>query len=190
VRRAALAVVALVLLAVGCGVPEDDQPQELSADQVPFGLLTTATTTTVPTVSLPPPERRATLYFVDQDGEIDGVTREVEDQSLRAIITALLETDTQSLDPGLTSNIPPETSLLDISVDDDIATIDLSAEFQTISGGGFVAAVAQIVFTATDEDRSRAVAFRVEGEPIEVQDEEGSLTADPVTRSDYSTLAA
>ena len=39
------ATVAVAVLAGACGVPEDDRPQELSAEEVPFGLLTTASLT-------------------------------------------------------------------------------------------------------------------------------------------------
>ena len=187
-RRLTLAAGAALLLAAGCGVPEDDSPQELSAEEVPFDLLDTPTSTTEP-IQVIPPERQAELFYVAADGDVQGVTREVEDQSPQAIISALLATDTQSLDPGLTSNIPPETRLLEISVDDDVLVVDLSEEFTTISGDSFIAAVAQIVFTA-EAAGFDAVAFQVDGDPIEVQDEEGELTADPVTPLDYQSLRA
>ena len=189
-RRLALGVAAvLVVVAAGCGVPEDDQPQELSAEQVPPGLLTTPTTTSVPAQVLPP-ERQADLYFVDTDGKVASIIGEVEDQSAEAVITALLETDPTSLDGGLTSNIPPGTTLLDISVDDDVLTVDLSEQFTTISGGGFIAAVAQIVFTASGLEGINAVSFRREGERIDVLDEDGATQSDPVTPNDYETLLA
>jgi spore germination protein GerM len=191
VRRAALAIVTVLLLvAAGCGVPEDDEPQELSADQVPPGLLTTPTTTSAPAQVLPP-ERQAELYFVDSEGSVTSIIGEVEDQSAEAIITALLETDPTSLPGGLTSNIPPGTMLLpDISVDDNVLTVDLSPEFTTISGGRFIAAVAQIVFTAGELEGIDAVSFRVEGEHIDVLDEDGASQSDPVTPNDYQTLLA
>lgn len=186
-RLAVAATVVALVLAVGCGVPEDDEPQELTADQVPFGLLTTPTTTSQPLQVLPP-ERRADLYFVDADGQVTPVESEVEDQSAESIITALLEADPQGLDPGLTSNIPPETTLLDIFTDDDVLTVDLSTQFTTIEGPRFIAAVAQVVFTATELAGIRRVAFRQEGEPLPVQDEEGALQDEPVSESDYATL--
>ena len=179
---------ALLVLAVGCGVPEDDRPQELSADQVPPGLLTVPTTTSEP-VQVLPPERQADLYFVDLEGKVTSIVREVEDQSAEAIITALLETDPTSLEGGLTSNIPPGTTLLDISVDEEVLTVDLSEQFTTISGGGSIAAVAQIVFTASELGIT-AVSFRVDGEHIDVLDDESVLHSDPVTPNDYETLLA
>jgi spore germination protein GerM len=191
-RRLALALALAVLaLTTACGVPEDDSPQELSAEQVPADLLETPTSTTAP-IQVIPIERQAELFFVNGEGEVQGVTREVEDQSPEKIIQALLATDTQSLDPGLTSNIPPETRLLDIfsaEDDDDVLVVDLSEEFTTIVGGSFIAAVAQIVFTA-EAAGFDAVAFQVDGDPIEVQDEAGEQQDDPVTPLDYQSLRA
>jgi spore germination protein GerM len=187
VRRVALVALALLALAAACGVPEDDTPQALSPEQIPVDLQETPTTTTEP-IQVIPPERRAELFYVDADGEVQGVTREVEDQSPRAIVTALLETDTQSLDPGLTSNIPPETQLLDIIDDGDVLVVDLSEEFyESIGGGSFIAAVAQIVFTA-EAAGFDAVSFRSDGEQREVQDEDGALQDGPVTPLDYQSL--
>jgi spore germination protein GerM len=183
---------ALVLVGVvaGCGVPEDREPQVLGTDAVPPGLLTTPSTTTQP--SEVPPERQAELYFVNADGQVTPELREVEDQSDNAVLQALLGTDPTSLAGGLTTNIPPETALLNTSFDNDeeVLTVDLSEEFQTIRGEGAIAAVAQIVFTATEDDPGRAVAFQVEGDPYPVQDEEGVVSDDPVTRSDYASLLA
>jgi spore germination protein GerM len=184
-----LLVAALAVVVVACGVPEDDGPQELSADQVPFGLLTTPTTTTQPN-EFPEPGRRATLYFVNADAEIVDVVREVPDQSPRSVITTLLETDSNSLDPGVSSNIPPGTRLLDILRDDELLTVDLSEEFNSVTGERFIRAVAQIVFTATDLSGIDLVAFRVDGEPIEVGDGTGAAQSDPVSANDYQNLLA
>jgi hypothetical protein len=180
----------VLALASACGVPEDDSPQELSAEAVPADLLETPTSTTAP-IQEPPLERQAELFFVDGEGELQGVTREVEDQSPQAIISALLATDTQTLDPGLTSNIPPETTLLDISVDDegDVLSIDLSNQFDDITGDSYIAAVAQIVFTA-EAAGFDAVAFQVDGERIRVPDGDGAQQDEPVTALDYQSLLA
>ena len=178
-----------LLVAAGCGVPEDDDPQALTPEEVPFDLLSTPTTTTEP-VEVLPPSRRANLFFVNGDGEVTAVSREVADQSAEAAIEALLATDTSGLDPGLTSNIPPETTLLDITQDDDMLTVDLSEQFGDVVGGGFRSAVAQIVFTATELEDIVSVAFRVDGERITVPDEDGAAQSAPVTRNDYDSLLA
>ncbi len=181
------------LLLVACGVPEDDRPQELTADEVPFGLLTTAPTTTTTPENLPP-SREAELYFLDSEGLLEPLPREVEDRSPRMVIETLLATDTAGLPATFSSNIPPDTLLLDIFTEsdgqNDVLTVDLSEQFTTIEGERFIAAVAQIVFTASDLDGVDAVSFRVEGERIPVSDEEGATQDEPVTPLDYRTLLA
>jgi hypothetical protein len=112
--RRPLAVVLFVLglLVVACGVPEDDRPQELTADEVPFGLLTTAPTTTTTPENLPP-SREAELYFLDSEGLLEPLPREVEDRSPRMVIETLLATDTAGLPATFSSNrscSPPPTS--------------------------------------------------------------------------------
>lgn len=190
---AVLAVLALGILVGACGVPEDDGPQELTADQVPFGLLTTAPTTTSTPENLPP-SREAELYFLNSDDLLEPLSREVEDRSVQTVLETLLATDTAGLPAGNSSNIPPDTVLLDSFVEsdgqNDVLTVDLSEQFTTIEGERFIAAVAQIVFTASDLEDVDAVSFRVEGEPIPVSDEEGAAQEDPVTTLDYQSLLA
>jgi len=190
--RRLLAVVALLgAVVVGCGVPEDDSPQELSADEVPFGLLTVPTTTTEPG-PVTDPERQGRLYFVDTEGQIVEVEAEVPDQSVRSVLIALLDTDPETLDPGVSSFIPPETTLRRVEVVDDVIVIDLSEEFTSVTSERFVPAVAQVVFTATAVSGTGAslVEFREEGEPIDVPDEDGAAQSDPVSRTDYRGLLA
>lgn len=190
--RPALALgLGLVVFVVACGVPEDDGPQELTADQVPFGLLTIAPTTTSTPENLPP-SREAELYFLNSEGLLEPLSREVDDRSAETVIQTLLVTDTAGLPATYSSNIPPDTVLLDIFTESDgqtdVLTVDLSEQFTTIEGGRFSAAVAQIVFTASDIEGVDAVSFRVDGEPIPVSDENGATQEDPVTPLDYSTL--
>ena len=185
--------VAVALLVVACGVPEDDGPQELSADEVPFGLLTTAPSTTTTPENLPP-SRAAELYFLDSEDLLEPLDREVGDRSARTVVETLLATDTAALPATFSSNIPPDTVLLDVFTEVDgqtqVLTVDLSDQFTTITGERFIAAVAQIVFTATALDDVDAVTFRVDGEPIPVSDEEGAAQDDPVTPLDYRSLLA
>ncbi len=190
-RLAPALAVALSMLLVACGVPEDDGPQELTADEVPFGLLTTAPTTTSTPENLPP-SREAELYFLDTEGLLEPLPREVADRSAATVIETLLATDTAGLPATYSSNIPPDTVLLDIFTEsdgeNDVLTVDLSEQFTTIQGERFIAAVAQIVFTASDLEDVDAVSFRVDGEPIPVSDEQGAAQDDPVTPLDYRSL--
>jgi spore germination protein GerM len=186
VRRLLPLVLVGFAVAAACGVPADDSPQELTADEVPFGLLTTAPAT--PTTSAG--GQRADVYFVNAEGEIVRETRDVEDLSAQTVIESLLATDTSTLPIGISSNIPPDTILLDSSIEDGVLTVDLSPQFQTIEGNRFNTAAAQIVFTATGVEDVDAVSFQVDGEPITVGDDEGVAQEEPVDRMDYDGLLA
>ncbi|MET0912539.1 MAG: GerMN domain-containing protein, partial [Acidimicrobiales bacterium] len=112
-----------------------------------------------------------------------------EDRSAATVIMTLLATDSSSLPPRYSTNIPPDTTLLDSFVDDQVLTLDLSEQFTTVVGQRFIAAVAQIVYTATDLDGIEAVSFRVEGEDFPVNDENGAAVDEPVDRFDFVGLA-
>ena len=187
-RRVLGLLLGAVALLVACGVPEDSAPQELTAADVPFGMLTTAPTTTTTPIDLAP-DREAALYFMDVEGNLRPLNREVEDRSAATVIMTLLATDSSSLPPRYSTNIPPDTTLLDSFVDDQVLTLDLSEQFTTVVGQRFIAAVAQIVYTATDLDGIEAVSFRVEGEDFPVNDENGAAQDEPVDRLDFVGLA-
>lgn len=186
-RPITVVLLGLAALTVACGVPEDDHPQELSSEEVPFGLLTTPTTTSVP--ETPPDARSAILFFLEAPDRLASLTRELESSRPSTVLETLVSTTSADLESGFTTAIPPGTEVLDVDVDDQVLTIDLSEEFSSIQGEGAIAAVAQIVFTATELPGVHSVAFQVEGEDIQVSDQTGAQQDEPVTRFDYATLS-
>jgi hypothetical protein len=91
---------------------------------------------------------------------------------------------------GFSSAIPAGTELLGVSIDDRIATVDLSARFGT--GGGsasMMGRVAQVVFTLTQFPTVDAVLFELDGEPVTALGGEGLLLGEPQTRADWEALA-
>jgi spore germination protein GerM len=187
--RAILLVLAVAALLVACGVPEDDSPQALSAEDVPFGLLSTPPTTTTTPPNLPP-SHQAQLYFLDADSRLVPVTREVQDRDPETILETLLGTETGNIPDGLTSAIPPDTVLLGTSTEDEVVTVNLSEEFTSIQGEPGIAAVAQIVYTVTDRGLGvEGVLFQVEGEEFNVSDQTGAQQTEPVNQSDYREFA-
>lgn len=108
----------------------------------------------------------------------------------RAAMEALLAGpgDVES-EAGLTSAIPEGTELLDLVVEDGIATVDLSEEFE--SGGGslsIMARVAQVTFTLTQFPTVDAVRFMIEGQPVEALGGEGLILSEPVDRSGFEDI--
>ena len=89
--------------------------------------------------------------------------------------------------PALFTTIPDGTRLLGITIDDGVATVDLSREFE--SGGGSASVfgrLAQVVYTLTQFPTVDAVTFTLDGEPVTVFSGEGVVLDHPVGRADYT----
>jgi germination protein M len=87
------------------------------------------------------------------------------------------------------SQIPAGTQLLGLSVEDGVATVDLTSEFE--SGGGSASMnmrIAQIVYTLTQFPTVKGVLFELDGERVDVLGGEGVVVDQPVTRKDYRNL--
>ena len=111
----------------------------------------------------------------------------------RAAMEALLEMGTtpQISTHGvtvqaITSAIPNGTTLLDLSIKDGVATVDLSREFA--SGGGSASSflrLGQVVYTLTQFSTVRSVLFQVEGQTVTTFGPEGIVLQGPQTRADF-----
>lgn len=88
--------------------------------------------------------------------------------------------------PAITSAIPAGTRLLGASVQDGVATIDLSGEFE--QGGGSASMfgrLAQVVYTATRFPSVHAVDLHIDGKDRESLGGEGILLDSYRTRTDF-----
>ena len=89
--------------------------------------------------------------------------------------------------PAMYTNIPDGTRFLGLTIDNGIATVNLSKEF---SSGGVSASVlgrlAQVVYTLTQFPTVKAVKFELDGEPVSTFSGEGVVLDKPVGRSDYT----
>jgi spore germination protein GerM len=152
-----------------------------------------STTTTAPGAPTTEPPADTTEVFVDVY-LIDGVsaapvTRAVEAPSvaanaIRALIAGPTDVDEGS---GLSSEVPTDTLLLGLDIDDDgLATVDLSREFE-VGGGSFsmFGRLAQVVYTLTQFPTVDRVAFRLDGEPVTTFSGEGIVFDGPVDNDDY-----
>ena len=92
-------------------------------------------------------------------------------------------------EPGIDTAIPPGTRLLGLSIDDGVAYVDLSSEFE--SGGGSLSMtirLAQVVYTLTQFPTVEGVRFELDGRPVDVFSGEGIVLDHPVSRADYEQL--
>jgi len=105
-----------------------------------------------------------------------------------AAMEALLEgPDPRERDasPPISSRVPGGSKLLGLAIEDGVATVDLSGEFE--SGGdsaSHIGRLGQIVYTLTQFSTVRSVAFRVDGRPVRVFGSEGIVLDEPVGRAD------
>jgi germination protein M len=86
----------------------------------------------------------------------------------------------------ISSAIPPGTKLLGLTINNGIATVDLSGEFA--SGGGSASAqyrLAQVTYTLTQFPTVKKVLFKVDGSPVTVFGSEGIVLDGPVGRSRF-----
>jgi len=92
---------------------------------------------------------------------------------------------------GAMTAIPRETSLLGLTIDKGVATVDLSSEFNETGLGTCCEhlPLAQVVYTLTAFDTVDEVVFQVDGETIDSYGGHGSPIDGPQTRDDYAGAA-
>jgi spore germination protein GerM len=131
------------------------------------------------------------VWFANKDGLF--VTYRTEGATPR-VGTAALEELLEGPSPfeeayGLRSAVPEGTQLLGLRIEDGLAYVDLTSEFE--SGGGTASMqmrLAQVVFTITQFPTVKGVVFSLDGEQIDVLGGEGIIIDHPLTRRDYAEL--
>lgn len=136
---------------------------------------------------------RAYFYLGGELGT-DGlvpVLREVPET--RAVATAAMHallagpTSAESGGREITSAVPAGSRLLGLRVENGIATVDLSREFE--SGGGSMSIfvrLGQVVYTLTQFPTVDSVLFEIEGQPVTVFSSEGIVLDGPIGRDAYA----
>jgi spore germination protein GerM len=186
-RRLLVAVLGLALLGA-CGVPDDQTPRLVAAEDAPLDL----TPSTAP-VTGEGAEDTVAVFFINQDtGRLAAVARPVAERTPAEAIEQLLA-GLAADDPGaLVTRIPQGTVLLAAPIEGTTLTLDLGPEgeggIQGVQGQGQLQAFAQLVQTATGLSGVRDVRFRVGGVPIDAPTDAG-VSSEPVSRDDYASLA-
>jgi hypothetical protein len=88
--------------------------------------------------------------------------------------------------PAMYTTIPEGTRFLGLAINDGVATVDLSREFE--SGGGSASVLgrlAQVVYTLTQFPTVKGVKFELDGEPVGAFSGEGVILDQAVDRDDY-----
>lgn len=132
------------------------------------------------------------LGSLTHDGGLAPVLREIpKTQAVgAAAMNALLAGPSEAeltARPAMSTTVPEGTRFLGLTIEDGIATVDLSREFG--SGGGTASVLgrlAQVVYTLTQFPTVDAVRFELDGEPVTVFSGEGVILEHPVGRADYT----
>jgi spore germination protein GerM len=190
-RRAPfLALLAVLLLVLtGCGIPQDSEPRLIAEEPVDLG------TTTQPADNQVG-EDTVTVFLITRRANAEPTlagrprTTALQPGPLEAVDRLLDGLTEEDKEKEYTTAVPDGTRRLPgSSVDPATSTIvlDLSNEFSNVSGPLQLQAYAQLVFTATQYDRSAPVRFRIDGEPTSAPTDEGQLPV--VHRSNYRDLS-
>ena len=130
---------------------------------------------------------RADPFLISVERELPSEPR-IALATLRALVDGPSDDEVALID-GVSSAVPGATLVLDVTIEDRIATVDLSREFE--SGGGslsMLARLAQVVYTVTQFPTVDSVTFALDGQEITVFSGEGIVLDAPVTREDYHDL--
>jgi spore germination protein GerM len=110
-----------------------------------------------------------------------GTTSAGSEASIRAAIEALAAGPTaREAERGLASEVPPDTRVLDVRLEDGEVTVDLSADFG--AGGGtasMIGRLRQVQHTAARPAGVAAVRLLVDGEPLVALGGEGIMVEQP-----------
>jgi hypothetical protein len=182
--RMLLVALACAVVAVGCGVPQDEQPRALDPGAAPFRVFE-------PEVA-PSPEGdlAVELWFVRSD-RLVAVQRTVRlpgspQQVLSALFTGLTDAERAA---GLASSIPSGVSFQGVEVQERIAVVNLDVlDVQSQVLALQPLAFAQIVATLDGRPEIDGVRFRAGGSDVQVPRGDGSLTDAPVNRESYADL--
>ncbi len=196
-RRAIRALAAIAtLVALGstaaCGIPTSGTPTAIAKTDVPFHLLDPVTPTTLRPIVRPEVTVPATIFLVAPSQHLKAVSRNVPvPASLSEILGALLEGPTAAESVfGLQSFLSGTTTQVRASVSGGIATVDFfSANPVQVVGPDQTLAIAQVVFTATEQPGVTGVLFQIDNKPIDVPTASGAQVPGPVKRSTYQPQA-
>ena len=171
---------------------EPEQPTEEPSDPVtdPEAPANAVETTAVRLYFLAPgggTPARADPFLVSVQREIPSTPR-IALATLRELVDGPSARD-QALIDGISTAVPDHTLVLDVTIDDGLATVNLSREFE--SGGGsfsMLSRLAQVVYTVTQFPTVDEVTFELDGRPVTVFSGEGIMLDEPGSRADYLDL--
>ena len=175
--------VAVCLVVAGCGVPSQSSPHVIRDAALPRD-----TATTRPTIAAVVDAR---VFFVRGTRPVP-VTRRAAGSGLDDVLDALLAGPTDAeVAGGLRTTLPADASVPVVGVTaDGVATLEIGALLDGVTGQEQILAFAQLVLTATDAGQVASVIFERAGHHVEAPTVDGTLVSRPLTSGDYASLLA
>ncbi|MDO9174021.1 MAG: GerMN domain-containing protein [Actinomycetota bacterium] len=184
--RGLLAVALVALLLGACGISTDNSPRDIpAADQRELGVTgdrTAGAATGTARVYLLAPE------VAGQAQTLVAVARDVEETPTDLITALFAGPNTDEVARQLRTALPAGTELFDARLQGGVLRVDVSTGLLDLSGQVLMAAVAQIVFTASELTGVRSVSLLVDGESRQWPAGNGELQSAPLTVYDFPGL--
>ncbi len=187
---AGVLVTAAAITLTACGIPTAAMPTPIARSDVPYHLLDPANTTATTSGTTPAVGVAEQIFLVAPTGRLVAATREVAvPASLTQVTGALLAgpTTTES-----SSGIQSYLSRTGVQVTLDasgVAAVDFTTDPIQVVGPDQTVAIAQVVYTLTQQPGVTGVTFEIAGKAIEVPTAAGAQVPGPVGRADYAPQA-
>ena len=180
--------VALGLVLGACGVATKSSADRAKAADVPFGLLDTDPPSGA---SASPAGTPVEIYYYDSANQrLVRTEARLDDPSLENALRQLQDATAAGAETLPSGNPLGDADVIQsVSVSGGVATVDLAESFTELSTANQLAALAEIVYTATARPGVGQVTFTLDGQPREVPRGDGSLSSSPLTRRDYQNVA-
>ena len=190
------ALLAVLLLASGCGLPRSSTPILVPKEDVPYGLLDDPTASSSPAPSPGVALTTGAIYLADPQQRLVPVDVQVPQGPLVPLVQALLNRlavgpSDRERARGLVTDLGPGSTIVLRTVINGTASIELQSPNQDPSPPKLPVAVAQIVLTAVGVVGVDRVVFVRDGTVVPVPGPvSGNLTPDPLVAGSYSDLLA
>jgi hypothetical protein len=182
-----LLLAASALVASACGIPTASSPTPIAKSDVPYRLLDPPTTTTTTPGSNPAVGVPEQVFLVAPSGHLVAATREVAVPASPTLVLAALlagPTATESA-AGVQSFLTHAGVQATVTQSGAVATVHFTNSPIQVVGPDQTLAVAQVVYTLTQQPGITGVSFELGGKPIEVPTAAGAQVPGPVGRADY-----
>ena len=188
-RCLAAILAAALLLAAGCSVPEDGRPRTVDYSRLPDDLVApTASPEPTPLIT-----QEVLIYLIDENNLLSPVARDVASPAppttvLEALFSAPNEAESEQ---ALSTALPADVEVVSIDVNPagDLVTVALESEVfeERLEGENRQLAVAQLVFTATENTGATRFSLLLNDNPVPLPTDSGESDV-PVIRDDFHSV--